>query len=380
MFSASSILVAASVAVSLARSTVATDPTYSLVFSHQGANFFNNWIFYNGTDTNNTGNVLYVTQEDAQNQGLISLNSAGNTIIKVDNTTSGVGDMNFGRNSVYMFSDYEIQPGNLLLFDAVHLPFGCSVWPAFWSQGPVWPDDGEIDIIEGVNMGMNNNFSLHTLDGCTHPAAGSSLETGNLLSTDCFNQTGHDMGCVVEAPTAASYGAGFAAAGGGVYAVLWNDTGISMWFFERSSIPQDLPTNSPNPDAWPLPTAFFPASSCNMEQFFKPQTLILDITICGNFGLAIFSQTCPGNCLDLVQTPSNYDNAYFEISYIRVFEQTNGSAPSVTPSGASPTTTAGSSGGGGGSGSSTGAGTPSMFISTVASMFSLAVAIIFLAM
>lgn len=194
-------------------------------------------------------------------------------------------------------------------------------------------------------MGLNNNFSLHTLDGCTHPPAGSSLETGNLLSTDCFNQTGHDMGCVVEAPTAASYGAGFAAAGGGVYAVLWNDTGISMWFFERSSIPQDLPTNNPNPDAWPLPTAFFPASSCNMEQFFKPQTLILvcllyidlklrqteklfsllqDITICGNFGLAIFSQTCPGNCLDLVQTPSNYDNAYFEISYIRVFEQTNG--------------------------------------------------------
>lgn len=34
--------------------------------------------------------------------------------------------MNFGRNSVYMFSDYQIQPGNLLLFDAVHLPFGVS--------------------------------------------------------------------------------------------------------------------------------------------------------------------------------------------------------------------------------------------------------------
>lgn len=24
------------------------------------------------------------------------------------------------------------------------------VWPAFWSQGQVWPDDGEIDLIEGV--------------------------------------------------------------------------------------------------------------------------------------------------------------------------------------------------------------------------------------
>ncbi len=51
-------------------------------------------IFYNGTDTNNTGNVLYQTMQDAQNLGLISLNSAGNTIIKVDNTTSGVGNSN----------------------------------------------------------------------------------------------------------------------------------------------------------------------------------------------------------------------------------------------------------------------------------------------
>ncbi|KLO18260.1 hypothetical protein SCHPADRAFT_936333 [Schizopora paradoxa] len=378
MFSTFVISAVTIVAAALVKSASAADPTYSLVFNPQGANFFNNWNFYTGIDTNNTGNVFYVTQQDAENQGLISLNSAGNTIIKVDNTTSGVGNMTFGRNSVYMFSDYQIQSGNLLLFDAVHLPFGCSVWPAFWSQGPVWPDDGEIDIIEGVNMATNNNFSLHTLDGCTHPAAGSSIETGNLLSTDCFNQTAHNMGCVVEAPTPASYGAGFAAGGGGVFAVLWNDTGISMWFFDRSSIPQDLPTDSPDPAGWPNPTAFFPSSSCNLEQFFKPQTLVLDITICGNFGLAVFSQTCPGNCTDLVQTPSNYDNAFFEISYIKVFEETNGSSPSVTPEGtALPTgTQPGSSGStpSGGSGSSTGAGFPTLSVPTIVSLLSLAIA------
>jgi len=206
-----------------------------------------------------------------------------------------------------------------------------------------------------------------------HPDASSplsTLETGNIISTDCFNQTNNNQGCIVEVPTTASYGANFASAGGGVYAMLWNDTGISLWFFQRSAIPSDLPTDSPNPDAWPLPTAYFPTSSCDLETFIKPQTLILDITICGNFALNVFGQTCPGNCLDLVQTPSNYDTAYFEISYIKVFQQTNGSKPSVTPQG-----TAVPTAGGGGS---TGAASSVMPISTVASVLSLFLAVLFL--
>ncbi|KLO18259.1 hypothetical protein SCHPADRAFT_845310 [Schizopora paradoxa] len=386
MFSA--VITAGVSVVALASSVAAADPTYSLVFNHQGANFFNNWNFYNGIDTNNTGNVLYQTKQQATDLGLIGLNSAGNTIIKVDNKTSGVGDPTFGRPSVMMTSNYQLSSGNLLLFDAVHLPFGCSVWPAFWSQGQVWPDDGEIDILEGVNLQKNNRFSLHTLNGCKHPDASSalsSLETGSLVSTDCFNQTNFNQGCIVEVPTTASYGADFASAGGGVYAMLWNDTGISLWFFQRSNIPSDLPTDNPNPSAWPLPTAWYPTSSCDWQTFIKPQTLILDITICGNFALNVFNQTCSGNCLDLVQTPSNYDTAYFEISYIKVFQQTNGSTPSVSPEGtASPTGTqsgssaSGTSSSGGGSGSSTGAASPLMSVSTLASVFSLFLAVVFL--
>jgi len=46
-----------------------------------------------------------------------------------------------------------------------------------------------------------------------------------------------------------------------------------------------------------------------------------DIDICGAFALGTFSATCQGNCLDLVRTPTNYDNAWFEIKFVKVFTE-----------------------------------------------------------
>jgi hypothetical protein len=143
-------------------------------------------------------------------------------------------------------------------------------------QGVNWPDDGEIDIVEQVNLQTNNRYTLHTLNGCHHPDASASatIETGQVISTDCFNQTNGDEGCIVQDPSSSSFGAGFASSGGGVFAMLWDDTGIKIWFFNRSSIPTDLPTASPNPSGWPTPTAFFPISACDTTKFFGPQTMI----------------------------------------------------------------------------------------------------------
>ena len=54
------------------------------------------------------------------------MNSAGNVVVKLDNTTDGTGNDQFGRPSVYLTSQFTFAQGNLLLFDAVHLPFGVS--------------------------------------------------------------------------------------------------------------------------------------------------------------------------------------------------------------------------------------------------------------
>ncbi|KZT34871.1 hypothetical protein SISSUDRAFT_1009421 [Sistotremastrum suecicum HHB10207 ss-3] len=330
-----------------------------LANNYTGSTFFDRWTFQNGIDANTTGNVLFQTQSQATSLGLIGTNAAGNVIIKVDNTTSGAGNPTFGRPSVKILSNDSVPMGSLVIMDAVHMPFGCSVWPAFWMQGPNWPNDGEIDIVENVNLVTTNRYTLHSLNGCMHPPAGSSLvqETGQVISTDCFNQTNGDEGCIVQDPSTNSYGKGFASVGGGVFAMLWNDEGIRTWFFQRGSIPADVPTSNPNPAGWPTPTAFWPTATCNTSQFFSPQTIIFDITICGNFAGApqVFSETCSGNCLDLVQDPTNYDDAYFEIKYVAVFTNSSEASSSTTSGSSSTSTGSGSSPSGSGSGSSSAA-------------------------
>jgi len=53
------------------------------------------------------------------------------------------------------------------------------VWPAFWSVGPQWPDNGEIDIIEGVNLMVCFSYSPSTLQGAEANPGRESLCTSH---------------------------------------------------------------------------------------------------------------------------------------------------------------------------------------------------------
>ncbi|TDL22535.1 hypothetical protein BD410DRAFT_207136 [Rickenella mellea] len=324
--------------------TTSARAAFTVAQNYQGSSFFDAWTFQNGPDRNSSSNVLYQTREQALQEGLVSVNAAGHAIIKMDNTTDGTKDPNFGRPSVFMLSNATVSAGSLVIMDAITMPFGCSVWPAFWMQGPNWPNNGEIDIVENVNLQTNNRYSLHTASGCTHPPADqspASMETGQVLSTDCSTTGANgNQGCLIQDPSTNSFGAGFKANGGGAYAMLWDDTGIKIWFFPRASIPADASTNTPNPSGWPTPTAFYPSSSCDTTKFFGPQSIVLNINVCGSFPESNFNPSCSGKCQDLVGVPSNYNNAYFEISYLRVFTSKSGSGSSTTSGGtAAPKTT-----------------------------------------
>lgn len=63
--------------------------------------------------------------------------------------------------------------------------FRCGTWPAFWFVGTgVWPETGEIDIIEQTNNQASNVMSLHSSaePNCTIAGVGQS---GQLLTPDC---------------------------------------------------------------------------------------------------------------------------------------------------------------------------------------------------
>ncbi|KAH9932847.1 concanavalin A-like lectin/glucanase domain-containing protein [Amylocystis lapponica] len=343
-------LLAAAV-LSLSPAVLAQSTSFQLVKEYSGTDFFQGWSFYGNFDNLTNGDVTYVNQTNATN--LAYVNSAGNAIIKVDNTS--FVPYNEKRNSVRVTSDDYFDMGTVWVFDATHLPFGCSVWPSFWTKGPLWPDGGEIDIIEAVNLMPNNQMALHTESTCN--AANTTSQLGTLNLANCSTSAG----CTVLETQPNSFGSAFASAGGGVYAALFDTSGISIWFWTRANVPSSVSsaTNSLDISSWGTPSANYSAASCDIAQAFSAQQLVLDITLCGDWAgvPSVYDSTCPvpgganaSSCYitNVINngTPA-YADAYFEIAYIKAFNA-NGSIQ--TPASAS-----GSAGGA----QPTGAGKPS---------------------
>jgi len=118
---------------------------YQLVRKYSGSTFFQGWSFYGNYDnlTNGAyfnfhtfciqmdqfscllGDVWYLDQTNATSQNLAYVNSAGNAIIKVDNTTNV--PYNQKRNSVRIFVLSELSPTCHACFRSVS-PRALAVW------------------------------------------------------------------------------------------------------------------------------------------------------------------------------------------------------------------------------------------------------------
>ncbi|KAG8527106.1 uncharacterized protein KY384_008535 [Bacidia gigantensis] len=264
------------------------------------------------------GYVNYIDQSSAQGGGLIGVNN-GVVTIKSDSTKAGAGR---GRDSVRVTSKKQYTHG-LVILDLEHMPgSACGIWPAFWMTGPNWPNQGEIDIIEGVNYQSQNAFTMHTGGGCT------------MINKDCYGS----QGCSVQTGGASTYGDGFNQGKGGVYAMEWTSGAINIWFFGRGSNLGNVLSDSPDPSQWGGAMASFQGgSSCNINDHFKDNNLVFDTTFCGDWAGNVWSQdaTCSSKaatCIDFVRdNPSAFTEAYWTINSLKVFSNNGQKADTPAP-------------------------------------------------
>lgn len=206
----------------------------------------------------------YVDGSTAQQDNLTSVNN-GVVTIRSDSTNVASGR---GRNSVRLTS-YKQYTHGLVVLDLEHMPgSACGIWPAFWMTGPSWPNNGEIDIIEGVNYQSTNAMTMHSNSGCT------------MVNKICQGF----QGCGVQEGGPASFGDGFNSANGGVYAMEWTSTAINIWFFGRNNIPAGATGANPDPSSWGSALASFQGGSgCNIDDHFNNNNIVFDTTFCGDW-------------------------------------------------------------------------------------------------
>lgn len=306
---------------------IARTSKFKLQDKYQGQTFFDGWDFFTGPDPTH-GNVIYEPKENAQD--LAYVQPDGTAVLKVDNTTNVAPGGN--RRSVRITSKASYN-GALVIADFWKFAHGPTVWPAFWAVGPGWPNGGEIDIVEFVNEYTTNQNTLHTgTNGVcnSNPNVGPLYKsangttaksfTGSLISTQCLSSGSNNNGCAFT-DGEGSAGHPFNVAAGGVFATLWDDSQIVIWRFERDQIPQDIQDGDPNPDNWGTPVALWTDSSCNIAASFKDLSLVINITLCGDWAGADFNNgNYGGTCTDAVANNANYEFSQIMVNYISVYQ------------------------------------------------------------
>mmetsp|Transcript_18822 Transcript_18822/g.52583 ORF Transcript_18822/g.52583 Transcript_18822/m.52583 type:complete len:542 (+) Transcript_18822:269-1894(+) len=342
---------------------------YELIEAHRGKSFFDYYEFHDGPDSvGSAGYNSYVGRKRAEKLDLIRFEGD-------DSNNDNNNDDNDNHESVLLYSKagstYDENGDRLresirlegkrrfdhglILLDVDKMPSGCGVWPAFWSTDEaVWPDHGEIDIVEPINNQDVAKTALHAAEGCDmyahvprynwtghwDSATGipdtftGALNFDNAVQADnCWTNTPHqwyNQGCVAIHERNGTIGEAMNEKGGGVYALEWDPSGgyIRAWVFPRDGIPDNLrealstretdgkgkgsgsngsgkidgsgngngdSQTRPDPSQWPLPYAYFAigeGTGCPSERF-QNHRLVFNLAFCGQVAGNRFARDCP---------------------------------------------------------------------------------------
>ncbi|MCJ1473027.1 hypothetical protein MMC13_001676 [Lambiella insularis] len=340
-------------------SLLALTHAYTLVNNFDASNWMSSFQAQSIPDPTG-GFVTYLTQSEAEADGLYQI-QGDQVYFGVDHTNT-ISPSGPGRNSVRLMSNAAYNNA-LIIGDFAHMPGSdCGIWPAFWVVGPNWPSGGEIDIIEGVNIGIANQMTLHTSPGCTVTVgqqgqtgappsppfplspppplptpSDTPLPGGSVGNPDCGAGGGYN-GCAVVDYVGTSYGTAFNSVGGGVYATLWDASVIQIWYWEHSQVPADVTAGAPDPSGWGTPAADF--SGCAFDTYFKNMnivsglsgarrlgfsSLIFDTTFCGSWAGNVWAQsycaTADASCQDYVaRNPQVYADGYWLVNSVKVYQ------------------------------------------------------------
>ncbi|KAI0295852.1 glycoside hydrolase family 16 protein [Multifurca ochricompacta] len=294
-----------------------------------GDDFFQGWNWETENDPTH-GRVNYVSQAEAISKNL--------TYVEDDVFFMRADDWSFlnsssrGRDSIRI-SSVNAYDDALFVLDLRHMPQGCSTWPAFWtlSQAGPWPNGGEIDIIEGVNLNTDNQATLHTTPMCMMPPDTLRHQAGRTITTNCDTSVNFNTGCGVSFPDSKpSYGMPFNIAGGGIFAALKWRFGIQVWFWPRDEAPPEVRDGVVKEEplfpgfGWGSPAADFPVypGFCDYDTHFNAHEMVFDLTFCGDWaGNAWAGSGCGGGtCENFVDNnPSAFAEAYWAINSLRVY-------------------------------------------------------------
>ncbi|KAF8168197.1 glycoside hydrolase family 16 protein [Crassisporium funariophilum] len=289
---------------------------------YSGKTFFDRWDFFNSSDPTN-GQVNYVNKTTAIANGLVFVQDDGEVVMKADDTNSLAQGV--FRDSVRITSIAQYNTG-LFILDLNRAPWGCAIWPAFWTVGGNWPKQGEIDILEGVHDNEHNQIAWHTAPGCvldSNATISGTISTDNGVNrTNCDAKINSNSGCTVTEWSRASYGPFFESQGGGVLAMKWDENGISIWSFFRAAIPRDITAGTPSPSEWGLPSATLASTACDISSFFANHSVVFDITFCGDWaGSSYATSGCPGTCDQRLMDPTNFVNATWSINSLKIYRK-----------------------------------------------------------
>lgn len=299
-----------------------------------GDDFFRDWNWETENDPTQ-GRVNYVSQAEAIAKNLSYVEN--NAFVMRADDWSIVEPSARGRDSVRI-STQNAYGESIFVLDLAHMPAGCATWPAFWttSQKGPWPNGGEVDIIEGVNLRDINQATLHTTPGCQMPPDSQRQpQSGTTISTNCDATANTNEGCgVLFDNSGPSYGTPFNMNGGGYYVMVRSRVlGIQIYFWPRDKsayVPAEIRDCGSEggllhlDPSWGIPAANFPflPNNCNYDEHFDAHEIIFDLTFCGGWAGNTWPSSGCGNstCENFVNNnPSAFSEAYWVVNSLRIY-------------------------------------------------------------